>query len=191
MNRYEKYLEWHNGLPTKKDSSVHYSNIRFEKSEEQAELKTVEINEIIRFVNEFLEKLEIKNVISPKVILEDINIDYEVIKEKHNLKDKRDIVWMKFTKDGYLGVVAASNDVNFDIPKTKEDYDIKVGDSWKHTTSGIIIHNLKKEWDESFVLIFPLENLPEKLRRGDIERGIGNYLISKDVPILDFYSHNY
>lgn len=35
------------------------------------------------------------------------------------------------------------------------------------------------------------DNPPEGLQRGDIERGVGNYLISKNVPILDFYSHNY
>jgi hypothetical protein len=31
---------------------------------------------------------------------------------------------------------------------------------------------LKKQWDESFVLILTLQNISEKLKRGDIERGI-------------------
>ena len=29
------------------------------------------------------------------------------------------------------------------------------------------------------------------MRPSDIESGIGNYLIDNDVPILDYYSHNY
>lgn len=41
---------------------------------------------------------------------------------------------------------------------------------------------------EAYVLIFPLVNIPDGLDRSDIESGIGNYLISKNVPILDFYS---
>ena len=36
--------------------------------------------------------------------------------KEFELDDKGDLVWMKFTKDGYLGVVAVSDDVNFDIP---------------------------------------------------------------------------
>ncbi len=42
---------------------------------------------------------------------------YKDIKNFYNLKDIRDIVWMKFTRDGFLGVVATSNDINFHIPK--------------------------------------------------------------------------
>ena len=42
---------------------------------------------------------------------------------KSNKKDRRDIVLLKFTKDGYLGVVAASDDINFSIPHNKSEYD--------------------------------------------------------------------
>lgn len=41
------------------------------------------------------------------------------------------------------------------------------------------------------MLIFPLSSIPQKYPINKIERGIGNYLISKKVPIIDFYSHNY
>jgi len=92
---------------------------------------------------------------------------------------------MKFTEDGFLGVVATSNDINFDIPLSQKEY------NKNHNTSGIIIHYLNKKWNESFVLVFPLKKIPEKLKRGDVERGIGNYLIKKGVPILDFFSHRY
>ncbi|AYG01643.1 hypothetical protein [Lactococcus allomyrinae] len=82
---------------------------------------------------------------------------------------------MKFTKGGFLGVIAVSDDINFNLG----------------TTSGIIISKLNKKWDDSFVLIFPLKNIPSELKRGDIECGIGNYLVAKGVPILDYYSHKF
>lgn len=85
-----------------------------------------------------------------------------------------DIIWMKFTTDDYLGVVATSLDINFSTTNT----------------SGKIINHLDKKWNEEFVLVFPLPNIPKPLNRQLIESGIGNYLISKNVPILDFYSHN-
>lgn len=120
------------------------------------------------------------------------NICYERIPEYKELKDKKDIVWMKFTKQKYLVVVAISKDINFDIPESSEVYDVKKGkDRWRYNTSGIIIHHLNMEWDESFVLFFPLINIPSGKTRKDIEMAIGNYLIDKGVPILDFYSHNY
>ena len=59
------------------------------------------------------------------------------------------------------------------------------------TTSGKIISHLGESWDESYVFIFPLYNIPEELNRSDIESGIGNYLIANNIPIIDFYSHNY
>lgn len=61
-----------------------------------------------------------------------------------------------------------------------------------NTTAGLINQYLNLEWDDSEVLIFSLNDIRDReLNRSDIESGIGNYLISKGVPILDFYSHNY
>ena len=57
---------------------------------------------------------------------------------------------MKFTTDGYLGVVAASDDINFDIPLSEANYNDTTdgkekssGNDWEHNTSGIIVHHLK------------------------------------------------
>ena len=85
-----------------------------------------------------------------------------------------------------MGVVAVSDDVNFDMPEDWSVYDKKhiVYNSYKK-------HKLGKEWDESFVLIFPLKGIPDGYTRSDVETAIGNMLIEKDVPILDFYSHMY
>ncbi len=176
-------------------SSVHCDKrTRFDKAEVQAELKAKKIQEIIKFTNEFLVLLGMNSTINPIIKRKSFEDNlYKEIKEKNHLKDERDIIWMKFTKDGFLGVVATSNDINFQIPNDISEYKEKTTNGkWKYNTSGIIIHHLKKRWDESFVLIFPLQNISEKLlKRGDVERGIGNYLIKNKIPILDFFSHRY
>ena len=104
---------------------------------------------------------------------------------------------MKFTAGKKrVGVVACSNDVNFDIPPTKEDYDVVLKTKrWKYNTSGILVHSAGLSWDESFFLVFPLLGLKDgkngKKQRHDLETGIGNYLISKNVPIVDYFSHRF
>lgn len=193
MEKAREYL-FETSRPSGAYSSVHCDKrTRFDKAEEQAELKAKKVQEIIDYTNEFLGLLGMNSAINPIIERESFeNNLYKEIKEKNNLKDERDMVWMKFTKDGFLGVVATSNDINFQIPNDSSEYKEKLTKiKWKYNTSGIIIHHLKKKWDESFVLIFPLQNISEKLKRGDVERGIGNYLIKKEVPILDFFSHRY
>ncbi|MBO7642210.1 MAG: hypothetical protein J6S86_03555 [Alphaproteobacteria bacterium] len=193
MQKYDvkALLESCKNLPKGKNSSVHLSKVRIVKAEEQIKLAPKSIEEIVAYTNNFLKMLGMKPKRNPVVNLINEKIDYNRIKIANNMDDKRDIVWMKFTTDNYLGVVATSNDINFLIPKTREQYNLKNNDKWMYNTSGIIVHHLNKLWNKNFVLIFPLVNIPEGLRRGDVERGIGNYLISKNVPILDFYSHNY
>ena len=59
-----------------------------------------------------------------------------------------------------VGVVACSNDINFDIPTTKDEYDevnfTKTGKKkgWKYNTSGILVHSVNLKWDDSFFLYF-------------------------------------
>lgn len=187
----EEMLKPYQGLPKGKNSSIHSSMVRINKAEEQTMLNPVELKKIIAYTNDFLKKLGMVSIENPIIDLIHSKLDYKKIKNESGVNDERDIVWMKFTQDNYLGVVAVSSDVNFDMPNSKDEYDIKKNGKWLHNTSGIIIHHLNKKWDKDFVLIFPLVNIPQDLQRGDIERGIGNYLISKQVPILDFYSHNY
>ena len=78
-----------------------------------------------------------------------------------------------------ISVIGTSEDIFF----TKNTKD--------KSSSGKINEKLKLEWVEDYVYIFPLLNIPEGLYRSDIESGIGNYLIDKGFPILDYYSHNY
>ncbi|WP_297723474.1 hypothetical protein [uncultured Mobiluncus sp.] len=182
--------------PMGKYSSVRYCENapRIVKAQEQAKKQPVPPEEIIKYVNEFLKALDMPTVESPRLDLPSglINDELEDYIDSHLYApicdaggDCRDLVWMKFTNLGFLGVVAVSNDINFDIPKD--------GDSHlcKRKTSGIIVHALGQSWDRRFVLAFPLKSIPEDLRRGHIETGIGNYLIERNVPILDYYSHRY
>ena len=186
----DKYLTPNPDTPRGRASSVRYSDKRHCKALEQAGFPKVSCEQIASYVNEFFSHLGIPTVKNPKLNLTDKNIDYKQIKQD-NLTDERNIIWIKFTRDGFVGVVAKSNDINFDIPRDTEAYMRKHNGKWIHNTSGIIVHNLGKEWDKSFVLLFPIRCFPEGLNSGSIETGVGNYLISKGVPILDYYSHNY
>ena len=182
----EEIFKVDKGTPRGRRSSVRSSDYRLKKALGQAELPDAEINSIIEYVNQLLEMLGMQRIESPMIVPS--SVDYRKIAVDYALENERDIVWMKFTKDsGYLGVVATSNDINFDIPASEDEY----GKKLNRNTSGIIIHQLGKEWDESFVLVFPLVDIPQDKSRSDIERAIGNHLISEGVPILDYYSHNY
>lgn len=208
MKTIEKYIKAQK-LPSI-NSSVHFGdNTRFNKAKEQSTIKPTDIQKIINLTNKFLEIMGMDAIKNPildnqritELCNQNIYIDeniYKNIQLENNLKDIRDIVWMKFTKDGYLGVVATSNDINFNIPLSIDGYNdttdglIKTKfNYWKYNTSGIIIHHLQKEWNRDFVLVFPLINIPDSLVRSDVECGIGNYLIENGVPILDYYSHNF
>ncbi|CAW97975.1 TPA: hypothetical protein TUU08_000905 [Streptococcus equi subsp. zooepidemicus] len=174
------------------NQSVHGNSYsRFNEAKKQLSKSIVEVDKIATDILEFLEKLGIRTTKSPKI--EPSSIDYESIKEGYNLNDKADLVWLKFVKSGHVGVVATSNDVNFQIPKNESEYDLKesMNNDWKYNSAGIIIHKLGLEWDESFVLLFPLGNIPTGYKRHDIEKAIGNFLYKKGVPILDLYSHLY
>lgn len=173
---------------------------RYNKAQKEVMKKTIDKEEIIKYVNDLLKTVGIAEVNTPIMELSEIN--YKTLKEKYELDNERDIVWIKFTKDGFVGCIAVGNDINFQIPSNSSEYDnvetkyneyekvwIKV---WIYNSSGILIHKLNKEWDESFVLVFPLKGLKESgYCRHDIEMAIGNYLSKgKNVPIIDYYSHN-
>lgn len=182
------------------ENSVHYGKTkRFEKAKEEYTSKPIDSKQIIKCVNEYLVAYGLKiNVCSNVVKTDEISLDKfnRSTKETYGLNSEKDILWIKFTTSGHIGVVAVSNDVNFNMPNSKQEYDERKGGRWKYNTSGIIVHYLKEEvnslleWDSSFFLVFPLIGLSNgKKERHIIETGVGNYLISKGAPILDFYSH--
>ena len=174
--------------------SVKSSPFRFDKAEEQAEISSDMIKrcilptkeDIIKYVNEFFSNIGMENV-DPKT-QKTGRIYYEIWKDNksNGMVEKDDIVWIKFTENGVIGVIGTSCDIFLGFPKNEN-----------YSTSDRIVDYVKNKkgkgysWDTENVLIFPLCKIPEGLNRSDIESGIGNYLIFKGVPILDFYSHNY
>ena len=92
---------------------------RLDKAEDEAKKDVYPLEKITTIVIEFLEKvgcenpvsLEIKNIadfLTPRVR----SRKYNQLKEKYDLNNRKHLVWMKFTTDGYIGVVAASDDEN-------------------------------------------------------------------------------
>ena len=153
-------------------------NFRIEKAKEQHLLSVVDREDIKKYVKDYLSSLGMDISFDP-VIKPKKTETRRFIYSKINKENKEDIIWIKFTKDNYISVIGTGCDIYF-TEYTKNN-----------TTAGLIIQALGLEWDDSEVLVFPLNNIPYGLNRSDIESGIGNYLISKGVPILDFYSHNY
>lgn len=173
----------------RKESAVEQKNKALDETADDL------INRIIEITNTFLEEIgvEVKRYNNKtKINTKELpilrkprsrkdTIDYGVFKNECGLNSESHIIWMKFAKEKnhqidrrYLGVVAASNDIDFSTSNT----------------SGKIISSLDLEWDESFILLFPLPRITDGMRK-DIEVGIGNNLIDNEVPILDFYSHRY
>ena len=167
----------------------------------------IEKDEVFYYINEFLNQI-VDNPISPSksgsVLLDGKNEEiighgiwvrddfvwkpqsqkppymssdkkYAVIQKHFKLGFQKDLVWLKFTEDGYVGVVCDSSDINHSY----------------ENTSGRLIRMVNKAWDTSNVFIFPITTAMTKYKtRKQIETGIGQYLIEKGVPIIDFYSHN-
>jgi len=181
---------------------------QFEMAKSQKEMKG--IKDIENLVNEFLDELDLDRVDNPIRELKDEVLNAKFYKDLfcHEMGDCRDIVWIKFTQEGHVGVVAKGADINFCYPPNEFRYhDKEVMSSGRevpvYNTSGIIIHRLGLRWNTDKVLVFPLTGKGMKALRGKfeakglgqgtssgkIETGIGDYLITKGVPILDFYSH--
>lgn len=157
--------------------SVDYdkTNYRKNKALSEASKEKISFADIYRLVNIFLidNGIESKGIIIKGVDVV-LSINYEIIKRQYRLNNQSDIVWMKFTEDGYLGVVASSNDINFNDSNN----------SFK------LINHVGKKWDKNLVLIVPLPGIAKPEDRCLIERMIGNYLSDNNVPIIDYYSHN-
>lgn len=187
---------WINENGQRRSRSVHYGDeFRFRKAREEAEKNPVPVEQVIRYCNEFLTGIGVSPVANPRMDLKMMDlgkISYSAIKKEFCLSDQRDIVWLKFSQTGHVGVVAQSSDINFDMPPSADVYnEVDESGRWVYSTSGIILHRLGMRWDTSFVLAFPLRLNKTHYNRHKIETAIGNCLVDKGVPILDYYSHNY
>lgn len=188
IDNYIKYIMPsipHRKIKDKNDFRVRMASIQKEIYEKQKENGTAASKEqIISYVNEFFQQLGIllpinfNNVVQLKKT-ESRRINYYQIQKDTKIKNKNDIIWIKLNEDGCISVIGTGCDIYF-TDKVKKD-----------TSSGRINSLIGEKWNENEVLIFPLVKIPEGLNRSDVESGVGNYLISKGVPILDYYSHNY
>jgi hypothetical protein len=186
----------------------HSNGVRYEYSEREQKARCqfckepTPVCEVIRLTNDFLKACELEPIENPKKCNFIVNKNGNLTKSKafygeivsaHALKKRSDIVWMKFALSGHLAVIAKGADINFHYPSSKDDYlkRTKNDRNWVYNTSGVILHRLELKWNTNFVLVFPLPCIPDGLKIGDIECGIGNYLIENGVPILDYYSHRY
>lgn len=109
---------------------------------------------------------------------------YDDIKDKFGLERVSDILWFKFTDKGHLAVVASSCDINWD----------------NSLSCGILVDEVGEAFDTSFLFVFPLtqqmirsksdpSSFYRKYTVAELELAVGNYLIDKGVPIIDYYSH--
>lgn len=179
----KKYKETPNDCPKYDRNNPDYrcsvdydkTNYRKNKAKHETTKEKVSVFEILNLINSFLNDIEVK---SNCILIDGLDIlmtvNYEHIKRQYELDSQSDIVWMRFTTDGYLGVVASSNDINFDY----------------NTNSGKLIKSVNKEWDKNRIIIVPLPNIKGRNERVMIEKMIGNYLSDNKVPIIDLYSHN-
>ncbi len=181
-SEYEKYKNIPFDCPKYDEKNPDYrcsidydkTNYRKNKATVEAQKERVELSYICKLIDEFLKKVGIE---SECIIIKGIDIllsiNYEVIKRQYKLNCQSDIVWIKFTDDGYLGVVASSNDINFK----------------SNNTSYKLINYVGKKWNENLILIVPLPKI-SYTERLLIEKMLGNYLIDNNIPIIDYYSHN-
>lgn len=176
---------------------------RYLEARRQCDKKKVKPENIIDYVLEFFSKCEIKtieysqdnkySIFRPIKEDTDLNVFNKNIRNKYNTNKNEDIIWMKFTQDGHLGVVATSNDINFELAQQPLDSesipDLQKG-NWKYSASATLIRYVGKQWEKSRTLVFPLLNINNPIERHRIETAVGNYLSKeKEVPIIDFYSH--
>lgn len=160
---YDKYKETPKEYPKYDKNNPDYrcsvdydkSNYRINKAAQEAKKERVSISEILSLINLFLKNIKIESkciVIDGLDIL--MTVNYEHIRRQYKLNNQSDIVWLRFTTDGYLGVVASSNDINFDY----------------QTNSGKIIRSVNKEWDKNKIIIIPLPKITGRRDRILVEK---------------------
>ena len=111
--------------PRGRTSSVHFGQTyRYNKAVEESKEKPVSDKEISELILSFFKGIGIRTINQPRYE-NPLPFNYQGMKEEFKLDDERDIVWIKFTKDGYIGVVATSNDINLNYPTSESDYDKK------------------------------------------------------------------
>ena len=161
---------------------------RINKGRAESKKGIISIKKIKEILSKCLKNQEIDRTILHFTNLSCIN--YSKIQEDNKTNAIGHIIWLQFTKQGHIAVVGAGKDIGFPI-KSKSG-------------TAFILNELNLEWDKSNIIVIAikgldhqsvgLKNIKEfnnnilKCRNG-IEHYIGDYLISKNIPIINFYQH--
>lgn len=202
-NGFEKVYKYMN--PTFKNASIYVNGDKEKVNEKSLRVRVAKIQvereagcleDIKEYTKSFLDECELEYLMyefkidvigkEEKAIRQKLNEEYKRIREDQGLgMQNNDIVWIKFaekerdcnddsyTENEHVGVVGTSCDIDFS----------------DKATSTKIIKSVGYRWSGK-VLAIPLKDIPYGLNRHLIESAYGNYLISKGVPIIDYYSHN-
>ena len=148
----------------------------------------------VELVRKALDELLINEGLKVVVALRDEYYKDDILKFDYKKaginKKKGNVVWIKFSDKGHVGVVASGADINFDYPTDYKDYTKQENGEWKYNSSGILLHFLGLHWYTDAVLIIPISEDCGYSKR-EVEVAVGNFLIDKGIPIIDYYSHNY
>ena len=156
---------------------------RKKKAKEQNKLKVKDIDEICNLLEKALND---KNIVGTILKMKPKEVNYEQIKEKYGTNKSSDIIFIQFTKDGHVAVLGAGKDMSF-------SKNISGTNTWR-----IISAIERVEWNDEMVIIIPIRYIKDcKIKKGDsilayrngIEQYLGDYLLSKGVPILNCYQH--
>lgn len=202
-NEFKKVYKYMN--PTFKNASIYVNGDKEKVNENSLRVRVAKIQvergaqcleDIKGYTESFLVECGLENLVDEfkidvinkedKDIRQKLNSEYSRIRKDQGPEmQNNDIVWIKFaekerdcnddsyTENEHVGVVGTSCDIDFS----------------DKATSTKIIKSVGYRWSGK-VLAIPLKNIPDGLNRHLIESAYGNYLISKGVPIIDYYSHN-
>ena len=109
---------------------------------------------------------------------------YRKIEEKFELDSFTDIVWVVFTENGFVKVVGKGADL-FQTTKTNDQGEIAL------RTAEKLVRFVHDKSNLTCAIIIPVNRKKLKFSTEKVELGLGNYLISKGVAIIDYFSHNY
>lgn len=92
-------------------------------------------------------------------------------------------MWITFTQRGFIKVIGKG----VDLLQTKM---IRKGKTELRTAEKLVrlVHD---ESNLSFAIILPVNRKEFTYSAEEVELALGNYLIAKEVAIIDYFSHNY
>lgn len=162
---------------------------RYDKAKKELDKKPQSKAKICELLKEALEKGNIRGTVQEVKLSELKNLEIP----KTKIDNLNSMLFIQFTRNGYIAVVGAGNDC------------VKNPLYNKRGKTGEILARLREkdasykfEFDVDSVIVVLLENVESRgynkassiLRcRNGLEQYIGEYLESNEVPILNYYQH--